>query len=102
MKDHPAAYQASQGGTLALDAAFYDRIAAETAGRSLVEQFTIPIRTGRTWRVPAGRVFRIVVVEGPKLGKLNPEDVAVNIDQVFAASLRRDDGGGAARNESGA
>ena len=56
---------------LAVDKAFYKRIAEETAGRRLVESFTIPIRTGRAWTVPAGHVFRIVTVEGPQVGDLN-------------------------------
>ncbi|RAI60871.1 urea carboxylase-associated family protein [Roseicella frigidaeris] len=89
MKDHPAAYQASQGGALALDAAFYDRIAAETAGRSLVEQFTIPIRTGRAWRVPAGHVFRIVAVEGPQVGDLNLWNAEDPRERFWASRTRQ-------------
>ena len=70
MLDHPAAYQANQGSALDVDRAFYDRIAA-AAGRTLMDSFTIPIRTGRAWRVAAGQVFRIVAVEGPQVGDLN-------------------------------
>ena len=70
MKDHPAAYQANQGSALTIDKAFYKRI-AEGGGRKLVESFTIPIRTGRAWKVPAGHVFRIVTIEGPQVGDLN-------------------------------
>jgi uncharacterized protein YcgI (DUF1989 family) len=69
MKDHPPAYQATTPA-LTVDKAFYKRI-AEAAGRRLVEQFTIPIRSGRAWTVPAGHVFRIVTVEGPQVGDLN-------------------------------
>jgi len=71
MEDFPAAYQPSAGSALAVDKAFYKRIAEETAGRKLVEAFTIPIRTGRAWTVTAGHVFRIVAVEGPQVGDLN-------------------------------
>jgi uncharacterized protein YcgI (DUF1989 family) len=70
MKDHPAAYQSNQGSALTVDKAFYKRI-AEGGRRKLVEQFTIPIRTGRAWKVPAGHVFRIVTIEGPQVGDLN-------------------------------
>src|SRR3954451_1630565 len=70
MKDHPPAYQSTAGSALAVDKAFYKRI-AESGGRVLVDSFTIPIRTGRAWRVPAGHVFRIVTVEGPQVGDLN-------------------------------
>jgi len=69
-QDHPAAYQASAGGALAVDTAFYARI-AEAEGRSLAAQFAIPIRSGRAWEVPAGHVFRIVAPEGPQVGDLN-------------------------------
>ena len=70
MKDHPAAYQPSQGSALAVDRAFYRRL-AEAPGRRLVESFIIPIRSGRAWTVPAGHLFRIDTVEGPQVGDLN-------------------------------
>jgi uncharacterized protein YcgI (DUF1989 family) len=69
MKDHPPAYQATTPA-LSVDKAFYRRI-AESEGRRLVDSFTIPIRTGRAWTVPAGHVFRIVTPEGPQVGDLN-------------------------------
>ncbi len=70
MKDFPAAYQASAGSPLDVDREFYRRI-AQAPGRSLVESFTIPIRSGRAWTVPAGYVFRILTPEGPQVGDLN-------------------------------
>jgi uncharacterized protein YcgI (DUF1989 family) len=69
MKDHPPAYQATTPA-LTVDKAFYRRI-AESGGRTLVEQFTLPIRSGRAWTVPPGHVFRIVTPEGPQVGDLN-------------------------------
>src|SRR5258708_9083750 len=69
MKAPPPAYQAATPA-LSVDKAFYKRI-AEGSGRRLVESFTIPIRSGRAWKVPAGHVFRIVTVEGPQVGDLN-------------------------------
>ena len=71
MRDHPAAYQASKGAALAIDRDFYRRVAESGEARKLVEQFVIPIRTGRAWIVPSGHVFRIVAVEGPQVGDLN-------------------------------
>ena len=71
MRDHPAAYQASKGSALAIDRDFYRRVAESGDARKLVEQFVIPIRTGRAWIVPSGHVFRIVSVEGPQVGDLN-------------------------------
>ena len=69
MKDHPPAYQATTPA-LSVDKAFYQRI-AESPGRVLVESFTIPIRSGCAWTVPAGHVFRILTPEGPQVGDLN-------------------------------
>jgi hypothetical protein len=69
MKDHPPAYQATTPA-LTVDKAFYTRI-AEAGGRTLVGQFTVPIRSGRAWTVPAGHVFRILTPEGPQVGDLN-------------------------------
>ncbi|MBN9086911.1 MAG: DUF1989 domain-containing protein [Reyranella sp.] len=69
MKDHPPAYQ-STTPALTVDKAFYRRV-AESGGRTLVESFILPIRSGRAWTVPAGHVFRIVTPEGPQVGDLN-------------------------------
>ena len=66
----PAAYQAQQRSGLAIDRALYERIHA-APGRRLVDAFTIPIRSGRAWTVPAGHLFRIIALEGPQVGDLN-------------------------------
>jgi uncharacterized protein YcgI (DUF1989 family) len=71
MLNAPAAYQAGPGSALTIDKAFYDRIANTEGARTLVEQFVIPIRTGKAWHVPAGHVCRIVTIEGPQVGDLN-------------------------------
>ncbi len=71
MRNHPPAYRAGPGSTLAIDATFYQRIAAARDMRTQVDAFTIPIRSGRAWRVPAGHVFRIVTRDGPQVGDLN-------------------------------
>ncbi len=47
-KDHSPAYQATTPA-LTVDKAFYKRI-ADGSGRKLVEQFTIPIRSGLAWK----------------------------------------------------
>lgn len=71
MGNYPAAYQASKGSALDVDKTFYARIGQETGGRKMVERFTIPIRSGRAWDVPAGHVCRIVTIEGPQVADLN-------------------------------
>ena len=67
MGSYPAAYQGDQ---LSVDRDFYDRV-AEAPGRELVEEFILPIRSGRAWEVPAGHVCRITTPEGPQVGDLN-------------------------------
>jgi len=53
-KDYPAAYQVSKGSALQVDTAFYERIRERKDQRTLVEQFEVPIRTGRAWKVRPG------------------------------------------------
>lgn len=67
-KDYPAAYQVSKGSALQVDTAFYERIRDNQAQRTLIEQFEVPIRTGRAWKVPAGHVFRVTTPVGPQVG----------------------------------
>ena len=88
MKDHPAAYLANEGSALTVDKAFYTRI-AEGGGRTPVEKFTIPIRTGRAWKVPAGHVFRIVTVEGPQVGDLNIWNAHNPRERLWASRTRQ-------------
>jgi len=71
MSNYPAAYQVTKGSALSVDKQFYGRIAAARDKRKLVEKFTIPIRSGRAWEVPAGHLFRIVTLEGPQVADLN-------------------------------
>lgn len=71
MGNYPAAYQSVEGGTLSVDRPFYRRIAENVDSRELVEKFTIPIRSGQAWEVPAGSVCRILTPEGPQVGDLN-------------------------------
>lgn len=59
------------GGPLAVDHAFYGRLAGETGARTLVERFVVPIRSGRAWPLRAGQLCRIVVVEGPQVADFN-------------------------------
>ncbi|MGH4020370.1 MAG: urea carboxylase-associated family protein [Pseudonocardiaceae bacterium] len=65
-----AAYQAGPGGALDVDREFYRRL-VDAPGRDLVEDFVIPIRSGRAWDLPAGHLCRIIAIEGPQVGDLN-------------------------------
>jgi len=63
------AYLATAGSPLTVDAAAYSSI--QQAPRVLVEEFTLPIRSGRAWTAPAGSIIRISTPQGPQVGDLN-------------------------------
>lgn len=89
MGSHPAAYQETDGGALSVDRGFYERIARETGGRELVERFTVPIRSGRAWEVPAGHVCRIIAPEGPQVGDFNVWNRHDPRERLWAARTRQ-------------
>lgn len=82
-----AAYRAEPGGPLDVDRELYDRIA--TAGRESVEEFVLPIRSGRAWKVPAGHVFRIGTVDGPQVGDLNLWNAHDPRERLWASKTRQ-------------
>ncbi|EEU38143.1 uncharacterized protein NECHADRAFT_48248 [Fusarium vanettenii 77-13-4] len=63
-------YVASEGSVLYANRVLYTRI-AETTARKIVQDFIVPIRSGRAWCVPAGHICRISTPEGPQVGDLN-------------------------------
>ena len=83
-----AAYQATAGGPLDVDRTFYEAIASDT-GRTLVESFTVPIRSGRAWHIPAGHVCRIVTIEGPQVADLNLWNADDPRERLWAARTRQ-------------
>ncbi|WP_169251352.1 urea carboxylase-associated family protein [Brevibacterium sp. 'Marine'] len=62
---------AYQGPALEVDRDFYSQIGEDTQSREIIDEFTIPIRSGQAWDVPAGHVCRISTVDGPQVGDLN-------------------------------
>lgn len=60
------AYLATASSPLQVDTQLYDAI--QTAPRVLVNEFTLPIRSGRAWEVPAGCIVKISTPEGPQVG----------------------------------
>ena len=83
-----AAYQATAGGPLDVDRAFYTAV-AEDPGRELVESFVIPIRSGKAWTVPAGHVCRIVTIEGPQVADLNLWNLHDPRERFWASRTRQ-------------
>ncbi len=88
-KHYPAAYQPSPGTAFDVDKAFYDRIRNQPEGRTLVEAFEVPIRTGRAWRVPAGHVFRVTAPHGPQVGDFNVWNAQDPRERLWAARTRQ-------------
>jgi uncharacterized protein YcgI (DUF1989 family) len=47
------------------------RAAGGGAPRTLIQELTIPVRSGRAWEVPARHVCRFTIIEGPQVLDLN-------------------------------
>lgn len=60
------AYLPQAGSPLTVDKDVYNTI--QQAPRKLIEEFTLPIRSGRAWKVPAGCITAISTPEGPQVG----------------------------------
>ncbi|QFG22756.1 DUF1989 domain-containing protein [Actinomadura sp. WMMB 499] len=72
MSSTSAFYRPRPGSVLDVDRDFYDRLAAATGDREVVERFVIPARSGRAWEVPAGHLCRVITTsEGPQCGDFN-------------------------------
>ena len=83
------AYLPTAGGPLAVDRDLYGRLASETGRRTLVNEFVIPIRSGRAWTVKAGQLCRIVVVEGPQVADLNLWNLHNPRERFWASRTRQ-------------
>lgn len=87
MGSPPASYQARPGSLLDVDTAFYDRLAG--GDREPVQRFTVPIRSGRAWEVPAGHLCRISTPDGPQVGDLNVWNLHDPRERLWAARTRQ-------------
>jgi uncharacterized protein YcgI (DUF1989 family) len=82
-------YLPSTPDTLAIDRAFYERIASEVGRRELVDSFVVPIRSGRAWPVLAGQLCRIVIIEGPQVADFNCWHLHNPRERFWAARTRQ-------------
>jgi hypothetical protein len=82
-------YLPADEGRLDVDRGIYTRLAQESGGRELVEQFTIPIRTGRAWPVRAGQLCRVVAIEGPQVADFNCWNLHNPRERFWAARTRQ-------------
>ncbi|QPH19642.1 hypothetical protein C2857_004930 [Epichloe festucae Fl1] len=65
----PPAYLPAASSPLSVNKESYTNI--QKAPRVLIQEFTLPIRSGRAWEAPAGSIVRISTPEGPQVGDLN-------------------------------
>ncbi len=89
MSNYPPAYQVTKGSVLSVDQAFYRAIAQGQDARRQVESFTVPIRSGRAWKVKAGQVFRIVTIEGPQVADFNMWNLHDPRERMWASRTRQ-------------
>jgi uncharacterized protein YcgI (DUF1989 family) len=81
-------YVAGSGSPLAADPGVL-AAAGGGAGRTTVEEFTIPVRSGRAWEVPAGHVCRFSIVAGPQVLDLNLWSRADPRERFWASRTRQ-------------
>src|SRR5215211_2372047 len=75
--------------SLAIDRAFYTRLAEATAGRAPLEQIVVPIRSGRAWPLRAGQLCRVVAIEGPQVCDFNAWNLHNPRERFWAARTRQ-------------
>lgn len=88
----PALYRTTAGSPLRADTEFYEKLADDTASRTLAQRFVVPPRSGRAWEVPAGSICRIVAIEGPQVADLNVWNRHDPRERMWAARTRQLEG----------
>ncbi|KOS22361.1 Uncharacterized protein ESCO_001832 [Escovopsis weberi] len=83
----PPAYMPKAGSPLSVDKELYDAI--QRAPRVVREEFTLPIRSGRAWKAPAGSIVRISTPEGPQVGDLNLWNLHNPRERFWASRTRQ-------------
>lgn len=69
--------------------AFYEAIHASLNSAKPVEEFIIPARTGKAWKLRAGQACRIVVTEGPQVADFNAWNLSNPKERFWAARTRQ-------------
>ncbi len=82
-------YLPSDEGKLDVDRAFYDRLSAAVPASTLIEDFEIPIRSGRAWPVRAGQVCRVITRYGPQVADFNAWNLSNPRERFWAARTRQ-------------
>ena len=89
MADPRVIYLPKPGSPIDVDREFYGRLGRDTESRSLVDQFVVPIRSGRAWPVLAGQLCRIVVVEGAQVADFNAWNLNNPRERFWAARTKQ-------------
>jgi len=89
MANPSPAYQTSEHSSIGVDREFYRRLSARRDARTLVDSLTVPIRSGLAWTVPAGNIFRIVVMDGPQVGDFNMWNLHNPRERMWASRTRQ-------------
>lgn len=82
-------YDHGAGTLLDTDREFYGRLACDEAGRTAVQRFIVPPRSGKAWTVAAGQVCRIVIVEGAQVADFNVWNRHNPRERFWAARTRQ-------------
>lgn len=89
MSDVAAAYRANKGSVLDVDKAFYDTLTDASTKRELVATYTVPVRDGLAWKVPAGHVFRVKIIDGSQVGDFNMWSLHNPRERMWASRTRQ-------------
>ena len=82
-------YQPKPGSPIDVDRELYGRLGQDAHSRTLVDQFVVPIRSGRAWPVLAGQICRIVVVEGAQVADFNAWNLNNPRERFWAARTKQ-------------
>lgn len=83
----PAYLPTSDSSPLVVDRQAYSAI--QQADRTLLQEFTLPIRSGRAWTAPAGSIVRISTPDGPQVGDLNIWNLHNPRERFWASRTRQ-------------
>ncbi|CAG7785467.1 unnamed protein product [Allacma fusca] len=83
-------YATTEGGQVAFNRDLYQTLGSlQDSDRRIIQDFTIPIRSGQAWEVKAGQVCRIVAVSGPQVGDFNVWNLHNPRERLWAARTRQ-------------
>lgn len=82
-------YEPRAGSPLLVDQTFYGRLGSEVERRTLVNKFTVPIRSGKAWPMEAGQICRIVAIEGPQVVDFNAWNLHNPRERFWAARTKQ-------------